>query len=592
MDKMREMVLDAKAGDMEAFGWLYKETYNRNYYIVIKMVKTEQDTLDILQDTYVKAFQRLESYQNQGGQSFQSWTSKIASNTALDFLRKKKNILFSDIQVENEEDTLEFDFEDESIDNQPDLVLDRQETSRIVQEMLECLSEEQRICIILRYVQQMKISEIAEQCGCSENTVKSRLNYAKKRLQDQRETLEKKGVQLYNVAPFALLIFLMENEATTGQVVPPPMSRKLRTGWKEGVKTAASWSTGKLVLIATVSFLILSGVGGFVFQMTQNKRSEETSGMAASQTAVQVVSQPAVQASPTLQPTPRPAEDIYYRYLEKKLLPRYGMADLKQKGWTKQGSDYTAPRTKWLRPKGIISATISDMDSDGDKEMFVFYWKKKKGEYAEHEMVIEAYEIEEGRPVRKDKVALSAPSEWGPYWSEDTAVEGNFSASEMMAGRRRYFLFSYYHSVCTFGDGCNRGMRVIKYAEGKLADVQVVKQTAGGSSDFVFTGYTYTKKGEKEEILYSEDYDVSGKYATEEKAFTKFFERMKLDVREIYKKREQLTSLKTTKNARLIYSLNLKKHREKRDSDGITNGAQFSLAGKDSSELRKYVKNN
>lgn len=135
-------------------------------------------------------------------------------------------------------------------------------------------------------------------------------------------------------------------------------------------------------------------------------------------------------------------------------------------------------------------------------------------------------------------------------------------------------------------------MRVIKYAEGKLADVQVVKQTAGGSSDFVFTGYTYTKKGEKEEILYSEDYDVSGKYATEEKAFTKFFERMKLDVREIYKKREQLTSLKTTKNARLIYSLNLKKHREKRDSDGITNGAQFSLAGKDSSELRKYVKNN
>lgn len=59
--------------------------------------------------------------------------------------------------------------------------------------MLECLSEEQRVCVILRYVKQMKISEIALECGCSENTIKSRLNYAKKRLLGEREALEKRG---------------------------------------------------------------------------------------------------------------------------------------------------------------------------------------------------------------------------------------------------------------------------------------------------------------------------------------------------------------------------------------------------------------
>lgn len=50
MEKAQEMVLAAQKGDMDAFSWLYKETYDRNYYIVIKMVKQEQDAMDIPAD--------------------------------------------------------------------------------------------------------------------------------------------------------------------------------------------------------------------------------------------------------------------------------------------------------------------------------------------------------------------------------------------------------------------------------------------------------------------------------------------------------------------------------------------------------------
>lgn len=153
--------------------------------------------------------QKLSSFKYTGSQSFASWTGKIASNTALDFLRKKKPLLFSDLNTENE-NIQELEFEDKSVENQLELALDQKETARIVQEMLECLSEEQRVCVILRYVKQMKISEIALECGCSENTIKSRLNYAKKRLLGEREALEKKGIYLYNVAPFTLLAFLLE----------------------------------------------------------------------------------------------------------------------------------------------------------------------------------------------------------------------------------------------------------------------------------------------------------------------------------------------------------------------------------------------
>ena len=102
MEKIQEMVLAAKKGDMDAFSWLYKETYERNYYIVIKMVRHEQDAMDILQDTYVKVFQKLSSFNYSGNQSFASWTSKIASNTALDFLRKKKIVLFSELSTEED----------------------------------------------------------------------------------------------------------------------------------------------------------------------------------------------------------------------------------------------------------------------------------------------------------------------------------------------------------------------------------------------------------------------------------------------------------------------------------------------------------
>lgn len=284
MEKIQEMVAAAQKGDMDAFGWLYEETYNRNYYIVIKMVKQEQDAMDILQDAYVKVFRSLHSFRYNGSQSFASWTSKIASNTALDFLRKKNPVLFSQMQTEDGEELPVPEPEDESVENQPELALDRKETAQIVQELLECLSEEQRICVILKYVREMKVSEIAAECGCSENTVKSRLSYAKKRLLGERETLEKKGVRLYNVAPFTLLTMLLGKEADvypapemstgisalveqaldgqTASVLSAQSAGDATEAGKavaaEAGKTAAGWGAGKLLAVVA---LLLAGVG-------------------------------------------------------------------------------------------------------------------------------------------------------------------------------------------------------------------------------------------------------------------------------------------------------------------------------------------
>ena len=207
----KQMIEQAQAGNQEAFSALYQATYGRNYYVVLKMVNREADAEDILQDAYVKIYNKLNQFTYTGENSFASWTTKIVSNTALDFLRRKSPVLFS--EMGDEDGDAVFDIEDTSISASPDLLLDQKETSKIVQELLDELSDEQRICIIMYYVEQLSIAEIAEQCACPEATIKSRLRYARVKLQGQGERLEREGIQLKHITPLALLLFLLQQEA-------------------------------------------------------------------------------------------------------------------------------------------------------------------------------------------------------------------------------------------------------------------------------------------------------------------------------------------------------------------------------------------
>lgn len=218
----KQTIEQAQAGNQEAFSALYQATYGRNYYVALKMVKREADTEDILQDAYVKIFHNLKKFTYTGENSFASWTTKIVSNTALDFLRRKSPVLFSEMGNDNGETV--FDIEDTSFEVCPDLLLDQKETSRIVQELLDELSDEQRICTIMYYVEQLSIAEIAEQCGCPEATIKSRLRYARIKLQGQGERLEREGIHIKHIAPMAVLLFLLQQEmAQAAQKTAPAL---------------------------------------------------------------------------------------------------------------------------------------------------------------------------------------------------------------------------------------------------------------------------------------------------------------------------------------------------------------------------------
>lgn len=200
----------ARAGEERGYGFLYEKTYKSKYYLALQYMKNEEEAEDVLQEAYIKAFSKLDTLENP--EAFQGWLGMIVANTAKNMLAKKRPLLFSDLAVDDEGEAFEYQIEDDDLEVQPELSYTRQETKELVHELIDSLSEEQRLCILMFHIEGIPISEIARAMDCSENTVKSRLNYGRKNLRMKAEDLQKKGYKLYSVAPLPLFLMLLRSE--------------------------------------------------------------------------------------------------------------------------------------------------------------------------------------------------------------------------------------------------------------------------------------------------------------------------------------------------------------------------------------------
>lgn len=212
----KDLIRRAVDGEQEAITELYNRTYNNAYYTVKSLISDEDTVLDIIQDSYVKAFKNLNQLQEPD--KFRAWIKRIAHNHAVDYLRKTKPIMFSTMSTDDESVV---EFEDDRVENLPEEVMDRQETSRLIEEILNSLSDEQRIAISMFYYEQLSVREIAETLGVSENTVKSRLNYARKNAQEKIKKLEKEqGIRLHSLAPIPFLLWLFKSQDVQAAEIP------------------------------------------------------------------------------------------------------------------------------------------------------------------------------------------------------------------------------------------------------------------------------------------------------------------------------------------------------------------------------------
>lgn len=178
-------------GNQEGFQILYTHTYNYVYNRAKYIMKNEQDALDLTQETFIQAYKGILKLEDEN--NVYAWLNGIVYRQGMRIFRKKKELL--------EDEEAESIFENITAEDtaiQPEAVVDKKETAEIMIKMIEELPELQKEAIIAFYYYNMKIEAIAKKCGCSANTIKSRLNYAKKYLRNRVEQHEKQnGYKLY-----------------------------------------------------------------------------------------------------------------------------------------------------------------------------------------------------------------------------------------------------------------------------------------------------------------------------------------------------------------------------------------------------------
>lgn len=283
INKIAELVIRAKATDQEAWEELYKITVKGAYFTARKVLGNNEEAIDIVQDAYIVAFQRLEQLEDPS--KFAPWFSAIVANKCRDYLKRKKPLLFSDIQ----EEAPGIDWEDLALEGKPEQVLDHKETVRLVAQMIEDLPEDQKLCIILFYRDELSVAEIAQALEVSEGTVKSRLNYARRKIKTSVEELEKKGTKLYGVAPLPILGLLLRREtvatevpsnlieggaaACSAAVSSSVSGAAVATTTKVVTKTAILSSVGAKIAAGAAALVVLGG--GVAYTVQQIPTAEE-----------------------------------------------------------------------------------------------------------------------------------------------------------------------------------------------------------------------------------------------------------------------------------------------------------------------------
>jgi RNA polymerase sigma-70 factor (ECF subfamily) len=166
----KHLVRQYLEGDETSLEVLIRQYLKPIYSFAHRYVSNSQEAEDITQEVFVKVWRNLKKFDQ--NKSFKTWIFSIAKNTAIDFLKKKKTIPFSEFENEDGENMLTETFADSS--PLPQELLEKAGMAQILNSAMEKLSPKYRMVLFLRYNDHFNFREIAEILGESLNTIKSR----------------------------------------------------------------------------------------------------------------------------------------------------------------------------------------------------------------------------------------------------------------------------------------------------------------------------------------------------------------------------------------------------------------------------------
>lgn len=200
-EKLKAAIRQMQKGEEEGFNAVYSETYNYVYFHAKQIMKNEEDAKDLVQIVYVEAYRSIVKLQ--APEALYKWLYGITCRQGMKIYRKKKSD--RDVLLSEEAEGMLDAIESNDIATMPELTADQKATSMIVKDIIEELPELQKLTVIAYYFDGLKIEQIAELMDCSANTVKSRLNYARKYIKERVEEKEKK--EGYRLHVFGLPVF-------------------------------------------------------------------------------------------------------------------------------------------------------------------------------------------------------------------------------------------------------------------------------------------------------------------------------------------------------------------------------------------------
>jgi len=182
-----EIVERVLGGDVNAFSVLVHKYQDRIYSAVVNYVSNPDDAMDITQDAFLKAYDKLAKFNSKS--AFYTWMYRIAINTAIDFIRKRKIRTADSLDDERFTETgFEPVSKDDSAD--PQKALASAENMRLLRTAIASLSDKLRIVLVLHDIEDLGQEQIAEILRIPVGTVKSRISRAR---MDLRRILRQQG---------------------------------------------------------------------------------------------------------------------------------------------------------------------------------------------------------------------------------------------------------------------------------------------------------------------------------------------------------------------------------------------------------------
>ncbi|WP_078593107.1 RNA polymerase sigma factor SigW [Evansella clarkii] len=182
---VKKIIIEVKKGNQQAFAELVELYKDKVFQVAYRMLGNVHEAQDISQEAFLRAYTNIESYDI--NRKFSTWIFRIATNLAIDRIRKKKPDFHLEDQVAGTED-LDYYSQIPGDDELPEDVVVQHEMQEWIQDEIMMLPPKYRSAIILKYMEDLSLKEIGEVLNLPVATVKTRIHRGRealrKRLRD------------------------------------------------------------------------------------------------------------------------------------------------------------------------------------------------------------------------------------------------------------------------------------------------------------------------------------------------------------------------------------------------------------------------